>query len=403
MSQEIRIQSAWLVPVVALLSMVGPFSVDTYLPSFKAIEASFDVSRELVSQSLGFYLLAFATSTLFWGPLADRFGRRRVVLWSLGLYLVASLACAITASFGELLAARTVQGLGAGGGLVAGRAMIRDSFESRLAHRAMSRVMILFAVAPAIAPIIGGALQSGLGWRSVFYFLVFYAAITIALVYTVIPETLSSTDRQSLQFSTLLAGYRGLLVHGKFMALILALSIAFCGLFLYIAGAPTVLFDFLGLGSEDFGYQFVPMVAGLMFGSFVTGRLTHRWSSAKIVHAAFIVLGLACGLNLIQVYWLQPQLVTVIGPLVLYAVGIALALPGLSILALDCFPHRRGMASALQSFMQMSSSALVASLVVPFLKDSLSNFVLGQIGFTAIAATLWWLAVRNSPEKGAGV
>jgi len=384
-------RSAWLVPVVALLSMVGPFSVDTYLPSFRAIESTFSVSRELVSQSLGLYLMAFAASTLFWGPLADRFGRRLVVLWSLGLYLVASLACALTTSFGQLLVARILQGLGAGGGLVAGRAMIRDSFESRLAHRAMSRVMILFAVAPAIAPIIGGFLQSSLGWRSIFYFLAGYAVITVTLVFTVIPETLQPADRQSIQLSTLLAGYRQLLGHWRFMALILSLSIAFCGLFLYIAGAPTVLFDFLGLNSTDFGFQFVPMVAGLMIGSYITGRLTHYWSSQQIVHAAFMVLGFACGVNLLQVVWLPAYPVTVIGPLVIYAVGIAMALPGLSILALDCFPRRRGMASALQSFLQMGSSALVASLVVPYLKDSLSHFVLGQLAFTTLAALLWRL------------
>jgi len=379
--------------------MVGPFSVDTYLPSFRAIELSFSVSRELVSQSLGFYLLSFAISTLFWGPLSDRFGRRQVVLWSLSLYLLASLACALTTSFGQLLFARTVQGLGAGGGLVAGRAMIRDSFESRLAHRAMSHVMILFAVAPAIAPIIGGVLQAGLGWRSVFYFLMFYALITMILVLMVIPETLRPADRQSLRISSLWTGYRQLLGHGRYMALILALSSAFCGLFVYIAGAPTVIFDFLGLGSEDFGWQFIPMVAGLMFGAYVTGRLTHRWKSVQIVHVAFLVMVLASGLNLLQAIWLPTNLFTVVGPLVIYAVGIALALPGLSILALDCFPRRRGMASALQSFMQMSSSALVASLVLPFLQDRLSDFVLGQAAFTVLAALLWWIAVRSTTKR----
>ncbi len=396
MRSENRVASAWLVPVVALLSMVGPFSVDTYLPSFKAIESAFSVSRELVSQSLGLYLMTFAISTLFWGPLADRFGRRKVVLWSLSLYLVASLACAVTTSFEQLLLGRTMQGLGAGGGLVSGRAMIRDSFETHLAHRAMSRVLILFAIAPAIAPIIGGALQTGFGWRSVFYFLVLYAVIAMLLVYTVIPETLRPTDRQSLQISALMLGYRRLLGHLRFMALVLSLASAFCGLFLYIAGAPIVLIDFLGLGSEDFGFQFVPMVAGLVFGSYLAGRLGLRWSLAKIIHAAFLVLALASGLNLLQAQWLSPQPVMVIGTVVVYAVGIALALPGLSILALDCFPKRRGMASAMQSFLQMGASALVASLAVPFLKNSLSHFALGQLAFVLLAALLWWVAIHST-------
>ena len=174
--------SAWLIITIALLSMVGPFSIDTYLPSFPAIEEEFGINRSLLLQSIGFYLIASAISTLFWGPLSDRAGRRLVILSTLILYFVASMGCALSEDYNTFLLYRVLQGISASGGMVAGRAMIRDAHDKHEAHRAMSYVMMLFALAPAIAPIIGGWLHQAFGWRSVFYFLSLYAVIIVIYV-----------------------------------------------------------------------------------------------------------------------------------------------------------------------------------------------------------------------------
>jgi DHA1 family bicyclomycin/chloramphenicol resistance-like MFS transporter len=172
-----------------LLSMIAPFSINTYLPSFPDIEAEFGISRAMLSQSLAVYLLAFAISTLVWGPLSDRFGRRLVILVSMAVYTVASIGCALANSADMLLFLRVVQGLTASGGVVAARAMIRDANSAEDARRAMSQVVLYFALAPALAPLIGSWLHDQFGWRSVFWFLGGFGAV-LGLMGYVVSETL---------------------------------------------------------------------------------------------------------------------------------------------------------------------------------------------------------------------
>jgi len=187
MSQSVqKISTFWLIAVMSLLSMIGPFAIDTYLPAFPAIEAEFGISRALLSQSLGFYLAAFAVATLFWGPIADRFGRKTAILSGMSFYLFASLGCALAENYDHFLLFRTIQGAAAAGGMVAGRAMIRDMFDSQQAQRVMSYAIMFFALAPAIAPILGAWLHHAYGWRSIFYFLAVFSAIVTALVLAII-------------------------------------------------------------------------------------------------------------------------------------------------------------------------------------------------------------------------
>ena len=258
--------------MAALLSMIGPFSIDTYLPSFPDIEFEFSISRAVLSQSMAVYLFAFAVSTLFWGPLADRYGRRLVILFSMALYTLGSVGCALANNAETFMLLRVVQGLAASGGFIAGRAMIRDAHDAESAHRAMSQVMMLFALAPAIAPVLGGWLHDQYGWRSVFWFLSIFGGLLVLMGFF-IKETLVPEKRQSIHPSSVARVYVRALLHRRFPALIFSLSFGFAGLFLYIAGAPTVIYDFLGLGSNDFGWLFIPIVAGLMLGASVSGQL----------------------------------------------------------------------------------------------------------------------------------
>ena len=379
----------WLTLIAALLSMVGPFSIDTYLPSFPDIEATFGISRAVLSQSLGVYLVAFAVSTLFWGPLADRIGRRRVILASLSLYILGSAGCALANNTQTFLLLRTLQGLAASGGFIAGRAMIRDAHGADAAHRAMSQVTLLFAIAPAIAPVLGGWLHDQFGWRSVFWFLTGFGILLIGLV-AVIEETLPRAQRQSFHPIAVFRVYSQTLKHRQFLALVLSLSLTFAGLFLYIAGAPTVIYDFLGLGSDDFSLQFIPMVGGLMLGAFLSSRLAHRWPTRRTITVGFDLVALAVLLNLVQAAFFEAGILTVIGPLVIYAFGLAIAMPALTILALDCFPHQRGTAASMQGFLQMLINAGIASIAVPLLHTRWLHFALGQLTFLLLALLLWY-------------
>lgn len=331
---------------------------------------------------------------LLWGPLADRFGRRWVIMGSLSLYVLASIGCALAADATAFIAMRTLQGFAASGGLIAGRAMIRDAHDAASAHRAMSQVTLLFALAPAIAPLLGAWLHDHFGWRSVFWFLCLFGVLLIAMT-AVIRETLPVAQRQSVRPRIVARVYVRTLQHRQFPLMVLSLGFAFAGLFLFIAGAPTVIYDFLGLGTDDFGVQFIPMVAGLMLGAFLSGRLTQRVSPVRIVSIGFGVLAVGVVLNLLQVALFDASVLFTVGPLVIYAFGTAMIMPAITILALDCFPHHRGTAASMQGFFQMAINAAVAGVAVPALHTQRHHFVIGQALFLSLALVLWYVATRR--------
>ena len=395
MRAEVRppVTQHFLTLVAALLSMVGPFTIDSYLPSFPDIERDFGVDRALLSQSLSAYLAAFAVSTLAWGPLSDRFGRRRVIRFSLLLFLAASIGCALSPSIDAFLLLRVLQGVAASGGFIAARAMIRDAHSAEAAHRAMSQLTLVFALAPAIAPVLGGWLHDHFGWRSVFWFLAVFGALLLLLM-RFVRETLAPELRQSVRPSAVARVYRSIASNRRYLRLILTQALGFAGLFLYIAGAPTVIYDFLGLDSQGFALQFIPTVAGLMLGAGISARLAHRWPPTRTIALGLCLSGLAVAGNLLQLVLLQASSLSVLAPLVLYACGLAVAMPPLTVSALDCFPGNRGSAASVQGFVQMSINAGVAGLAVPLLHSQLGHFVLGQAAFLALAQMLWWLPAR---------
>ncbi len=380
--------------MVAALAMLAPFSIDTYLPSFPDIGRELSVSSWGLQQTLSLYLLAFGGMTLVYGPLSDAFGRRTVVLVCVVLYVVASIGCALAPTFDWLLAMRIGQGLAASGGLVVGRAIIRDAFAGAQAQRVMSQVMLIFALAPAVAPILGGYLHEAFGWRSVFWFLVLFGlAIGIAVAWW-LPETLPAVGRQSPHPRAIAHAYGRALAHGRFMLLVLITAFNFGGFFLYVAGSPDIMYRHLHYGPDEFGYLFVPLVAGLMLGAFVSGRVAGRLSHAQAVSAGFGVMLAAAAVNLALTLARAPTPVTIIAPVMLYASGMSLAMPNLTLLALEYFPAHRGMASAVQSFAHTGSNAAAAGLLAPALAPALPGLAGGMLALNAIGL-LGWLIYRR--------
>lgn len=372
-----------------LLSMIAPFSINTYLPSFPAIEAEFGISRAILSQSLAVYLLAFAFSTLFWGPVADRFGRRLVILSSMSIYALASIGCAMADNAETFLFLRIVQGLTASGGVVAARAMIRDANSAEDARRAMSQVVMFFALAPAVAPLVGGWLHDFFGWRSVFWFLCGFGSL-LGLMGFLISETLDKEHRRSIHPAAVIRTYISSLRHKHFPALIFSWALAFAGMFLYIAGAPTVIYDFLQLGGNDFVWLFLPVVVGTMTGGAISNHLTHRWPAHKTISVGMASMAVAAAINITVTIFTPASIIGVIGPLSIYVTGFAFMIPALTVLALDCLPTHRGTAASMQGFVQMMAGAGIASFVVPLLDSRLFNFVLGQSMLILLAITLWY-------------
>lgn len=377
--------------LVALLSMLAPFTLDTYLPSFPDIQQDLAASDAQMQHTLSYYLLAFGLMMLVYGPLSDALGRKRVVVIALVGYALTSAACALAESIDTLLWMRAGQGMAAGAGMVIGRAIVRDLFAGADAQQVMARVMLVFAIAPAIAPIVGGWLEALAGWRAVFWFLSALGVILTLLVAWWLPESLAKAQRQPLQVGDMLRAYARMLSRRQFLALALLFGVNFGGLFLYIAAAPHLIYELLGYGVTDFWILFIPAVVGIMAGSQLSGWVAHRWTAQRSIWVAMGVTTSAALFNLLQASWLPVHPVTAVAPVALYAFGMALAMTPISLLAMDIFPLRKGMASALQGFAQTTSNALIAAFLVGLLMGSLLSLATGML-VVVLLSWLFWLS-----------
>ncbi len=364
--------------LLASLSALGPFSIDTYLPSFPAIADSLGASQIEVQQTLSAYLLAFAAMTLWHGAIADRFGRRRVILVALALFGLASLGCMLAGSIEQLWFWRAMQGITAGAGIVISRAIVRDLFDGPAAQRLMAQITMMFALAPAIAPVIGGWLQVAFGWRSVFAFLVVSTAALWLACLKLLPETLPPEKRQSLRPSYLISAYRSVFTSPRFLSACSALALNFGGFFVYVLSAPVFLMQHLQLPETAFLWLFGPAMIGLMCGSAISGRLAGRVSPGKTIAIGYSVMGSAALLNLGLNLFLPPGLPWSVAPLFVYTLGMSLAMPNLTLFALDPFPEKRGLAASCQTFFQSGFNGIAAALIAPALWGSMLGLALGM-------------------------
>ena len=398
--QERPVSAPLLIFVLAGLAMIGPFSVDTYLPSFPSIARDFGATPLELQQTLSVYLAAFAVMTLFHGTLSDSFGRRPVILGCLLVYTIASIGCAAAQSYGHLLFFRGMQGLAGGAGWVIGRAIVRDAFEGHHAQRVLSMVTMVFGLAPAIAPIVGGWLQATSGWRAVFVFLIVYGATMLVVCWLKLPETHPPSARQPFALRPLGANYLKLGRNPLMVLLCATAALNFSGLFLYIAAAPAIIYDLLGLTEHHFSALFVPTVAGIMIGAYLSGRLAGRMSPPRTVAAGFAVLALAVAINIGYHAFFPPALPWSVVPVVVYAVGMALSGPSIQLLVLDLFPQNRGLASSLQGFTHSCCTALTAGLFASLLSVSGLVLALGQGAMMALA-WLTWVGYRRLADRQA--
>lgn len=385
------ISAPLLAAILAGLAMLGPFSIDTYLPSFPAIARDFGVMALELQQTLSVYLVSFAAMTLFHGTLSDSFGRRPVILTGLVIFSLASAGCVIAQSFGQLLLFRGVQGLSAGVGLVVGRAIIRDSFEGHAAQRLMSMVTMIFGLAPAIAPVIGGWLQSGFGWRSVFVFLALFGAALFAVCQWRLPETLPPPARQPFALLPLASNYLKLARNLRLLLLSSAVALNFCGFFLYIVSAPAVIYNLLGLDANQFAWLFVPGISGVMLGAFLSGRLAGRVSPQRTVKIGYVIMFAAAVFNLSYSGFFEPALPWTVLPVMCYTIGMSLAMPSVTLIALDVFPRNRGLASSLLGFEHSFMTAIVAGIVSPLLSHADITLALGMLALLLSGWSSWMI------------
>ncbi len=386
--------------LLALLGMLGPFSIDTYLPAFSAMAASLGATPVQLQQTLSAYLFGFAFMSLFHGAISDSVGRRPVVLWGVAVFTLASVGCALSQTIGQLIFFRALQGLSTGAGIVVSRAVIRDMYPPSQAQKVMSQVTIFFGIAPAIAPMIGGWLLVHTDWHAIFWFL---AAIGVALWianYRLLPETLHVSQRQPFHPSHLLAGYWQLGSDPRFLLLALASGIPFNGMFLYVLSAPVFLGEHLQLPPEHFFWFFVTNIGGIMLGAATSGRLAGRVSPKRQIRAGFVIMGAMAALNLLANLLLAPDVRWALIPLCIFAFGWALVVPVVTLLVLDLHPERRGMSSSLQMFIGSSSNGLVAGVIAPLVMHSTVSLATASFLMVGLGLGAWFYIRHRWPSIG---
>ena len=392
--------SRWtLALLLAGLSSLGPFAIDTYLPAFPGMQADLSASAVQMQQTLSTYLLGFAVMNLFHGALSDSLGRRPVVLVAMVVFTLASVGCALSPSIGWLLFWRTVQGLSAGGGMVIGRAIIRDLYPPAQAQRVMSQVTIFFGVAPAVAPLVGGFLFVHVGWTSVFWFLALVGLGLCVVMARKLPESLHASQRQPLRFGHLLRGYWQMGASARFLALTLASSLPFNGMFLYVLSAPVWLGQLLQLAPTEFFWFFSLTVAGIMSGAGLSGRLAGRIRPAAQIRLGFAIMAGISVLNMALSALLPPHPLWSLWPAGVFAFGWSVMTPSVTLLLLDLVPERRGMASSVQSFVAAVMNALVAGVLAPWVMHSALGLALASAALM-LTGLVAWAWVRGRLDAG---
>ena len=381
---------AFIPLVLAMLSMIGPFSIDTPFPAFPHIGDEFGVGTEQLQLIVTAYLLAFAAMSIFHGPLSDSLGRRPVILGSVAMFAVASIACTIAPTFELLLVGRVVQGLSAGGATIVSRTVIRDMFEGEQAQRLMSRVALIFGVAPAIAPIVGGGLLQIGPWRLVFAFQVLLGIVLILATVMVLPETHPVSARVPLRVGEVVRGLSEVARQPAFHRLAWAGTFGFGAQFLYIGGAAIFVVDLLGLGELGFWKFFVPMIGSMMVGSWISGHTAGLVTGRKLVSIGYLVtvLGGVIGVALaasplaIDLPW------AIIGPSLL-GLGNGMAYPSIQLMMLDLVPTRRGAVMSFASFLTLIFNAVAAVALTPYVATSTLGLAIAALVVTALGSLCW--------------
>lgn len=377
--------------MLAGLAALAPFAIDTYLPAFPTLEHALEGTPVELQQSLTFYLLPYALMTLWHGAISDSIGRITTIKWGLGVFVLASIGCAFAPNVETLWFFRALQGISGGAGNVVARAMVRDLFEGAQAQRVMATVQMLFGIAPAVAPIIGGLLL-GIHWQAIFIFLALYSALSLWAAMRYLPETMPIEKRMPLSAKQVIKDYKVIFGDKEFNYVVLALSANFAGFFIYVLASPVFLVKQLGFTQHQFGYMFIPTVCGMILGSYLAKRAAGRYARQKVVKVAYLWMASMVILNVLICYTLPTRPIYNILPIALFNIGMALAMPILSLVALDRHPKIRGTAASGQAFIQMLLSTVSAGLIVPLVWYAPSGLALAMAGYLIFG----WLMIRKS-------
>ena len=381
--------------LLSFLTALGPLSMDMYLPSLPDIGRTLGAPVLQVQLTISSYLFGFAAGQIFYGPVSDRLGRRPVLLAALVVYALATVGCAMAQSIHALIALRFLQALGGAGAIVLARAVVRDLYSGVRAGRELSLMGAVTGVAPIIAPVIGGGLQTFFGWRATFVLLVICAFVIGATAARLLPETLRERPKTPFSLRGMAVLYRSVAVHHGFLANLAILTASFVGLFAWISGAPVVMQSAVyGLSPFAFGVTFAVGATGFVLGTLLAARIVIRFGLDRLIGigtAAMagggLLMALVVALALAHVLWF-------VGAMTLYLAGIGFALPSTMAGALTPFPDRAGTASSVMGLVQQSGAAITAAAVGAYLGHSAWP-VASVVAAMGCLSFVIWLSTRR--------
>ena len=389
-----------LTALLAGLSAVGPLTTDMYLPSLPDIARQLGASSAQVQLTISAYLIGFAAGQIIYGPVSDRHGRKPVLIGAIALYCAASLACALSTSIEMLIVARAFQALGGSGGIVLTRAIVRDIYSGAHAGRELSVIGSVMALAPVLAPILGGLIQTAFGWRVTFLALVGAGFAGAAVVWALLPETLNTRAAEPVSLPSILRSYRIVGRNPAYLAYLSITAASYAGLFAWISGSAFVLQDLYGLAPFDFGVAFAFGSVGYMTGSAIAARLVIRLGLDGILGLG----GCACAAGglamVVAVAFGLISSMSLVLPMAVYLAGLGMVLPQGIAGAMTPFPERAGAASSLFGFLQQTAAAVCGAAVGWFLGQSAWPLALGvaTMGFATLGL---WLATRGLRARAA--
>lgn len=363
MINQQRNNNFYLILILGLLTAIGPFSIDMYLPAFPDIARGLHTTVAQVTLSLSSFFIGISFGQLLYGPLLERFGRKKPLYAGLCIYLIASIGCALAASVNALILLRLLQALGGCVGMVAARAMVRDLFEVKENAKVFSMLMLVVAVSPIIAPTLGGYITSALGWRYVFLMLILVDIIVIISAWFLLPESKKPDPNFSLRPRLILRNFSGVITHPQFYTYALTAAISASGLYAYIGGSPHVFMEIFHVTEKQYGWIFALIAMGLIGASQVNSLLLRSYTSEQLIRIALFCQSMI-GVTMVSLTLLGlSDLFVTIFLIFIFLCTQGFVFPNASALSLAHFGHTAGSASALLGGIQMTIGACTSALV----------------------------------------
>jgi MFS transporter, DHA1 family, multidrug resistance protein len=360
---RLKVDSIAMTAALGAMTAIGPISTDMYLPSLPDISARLSAGVSRAQLTLSAFMIGFALGQIVYGPISDKYGRKPVLAWGFGLYVVGSLGCAVAQSVDWLIAARVAQAFGGAASVVIARAIVRDLHEGARAARELSLMGAIMALTPTIAPTFGGLLQVAWGWRANFIVSTLVVLSFAVFLATALPETIKQRRAEAISPSAILAGFRFIARHRVFQIHAGLIALTFAGLFSFISASSFVLQGAYHLSPLAYGWAFGACAGASAVSMLGAAPLVSRFGVDRVIRIGVTLSALGGCAQLLGALLLPDAALAIVIPMMIYMLGLGLTLPQAMARALTPFPERAGAASSLAGFTQMSTGAIVGALV----------------------------------------